>query len=124
MKFYYDQKAKDLKPLGEGDTVVMKPMRLGRKEWTKGTVVRGAGRSYDVETEEGAVLRRNRVHLKKVPDPPIPESSPPPPPVQAPEETQQQKLLQTPAVQPTPTAEVRTRSGRLVKSNQAENFVY
>ena len=125
MKHYYDMKAKDLKPLGEGDTVVMKPMRLGRKEWTKGTVVRGAGRSYDVETKEGAVLRRNRVHLKKVPDPLIPETStPPPPPVQAPEETQHQKSIQTPAVQPTPTSEIRTRSGRLVKSNQAENFVY
>ena len=122
MKHYYDKKAKDLKPLGEGDTVVMKPMILGRKEWKRGTVVRGAGRSYDVETQDGSVLRRNRVHLKKVPEP-VPVSNPPTS-TPATQETQTQNPIQTPTVQPTPTSEVRTRSGRLVKSNQSENFVY
>ena len=124
MKHYFDRKAKDLKPLGEGDAVVMKPMKLGQKEWKRGTVVRGEGRSYDVETQEGTVLQRNRVHLKKVPDhTPAPD---PPTPTQTPavEAQESQVQTQTPPVSSSSSSEIRTRSGRVVKSNQSDSFVY
>lgn len=64
-KSCYDKSAKDLPVLGEGDTVRMKPFRLGQKEWKKAVVNRRLDdRSYEVETPEGT-YRRNRVHLRK-----------------------------------------------------------
>ena len=122
MKNQHDKRAKDLKPLHEGDAVVMKPMSLGKKEWSKGTIITGSGRSYDVETQEGAVLRRNRVHLKKVPD------VPPPSPTREPEPEPEPVVEKIPEVPksptPTPSTEIRTRSGRLVKRNQLQDYAY
>ena len=61
----YDKTAKDLKPLDEGDTVRMKPYRLGDKKWQKGVICEKLDeRSYRVDTGDG-VYRRNRVHLRK-----------------------------------------------------------
>ena len=131
MKTQHDKRAKDLRPLHEGDAVVMKPMSLGKKEWTKGTITSGAGRSYEVTTQDGAVLRRNRVHLKKIPDvpPPSPTSGPPEKsPEQQNPEPQIIEKLEVPKSPPrqtsTPTTEVRTRSGRLVKKNQLQDYAY
>ena len=63
---YYDRSARDLPTLREGDTVRMKPFRLGDKSWNKVNVVeRLDERSYEVEDTDGTVYRRNRVHLKK-----------------------------------------------------------
>ncbi len=61
----YNAKAKDLKPLDEGDVVRMKPHKLGDKKWRKGVVLQRLDeRSYEIEAEDGGVYRRNRVHLK------------------------------------------------------------
>ena len=62
--------AKDLPPLDEGDVVRMKPLIQGKKNWQKAIVTKRLDeRSYMVETST-AVYRRNRVHLKKTPEPP------------------------------------------------------
>ena len=56
-----DRSARDLPTLHEGDTVRMKPFRLGDKSWKKAKVVeRLDDRSYEVEDTEGTVYRRNR----------------------------------------------------------------
>ena len=52
--YHYNRGAKDLPVLEEGDTVRMKPFRLGQKTWQRGTVT----------------TRRNRVHLRKSNNPP------------------------------------------------------
>ena len=62
---YYNKRASDRQVLEEGDTVRLQPFRLGRKDWSRGTVVKRLDeRSYGVDTPTG-VLRRNRQHLKK-----------------------------------------------------------
>ncbi|KAL8625389.1 hypothetical protein ACOMHN_044532 [Nucella lapillus] len=137
MKARHDQCAKDLEPLQEGETAVMKPQTLGKKEWMKGTIINNKGWSYDVETTEGNILRRNRVHLKKAPAPP-PEPEHPteaekpeiPRPVQR-LETQrpepQSTLGETPKAHTparSPLKTMRTRSGQLVKENQHRDYVY
>ena len=69
---YYNQSAKDLPSLSEGDVVRMKPFKLGDKSWRKAQVTaRLDERSYTVETENGAVYRRNRQHLRKTREPPV-----------------------------------------------------
>ncbi|GAB1611041.1 uncharacterized protein K02A2.6-like, partial [Argonauta hians] len=68
MKTYHDKGAKDLKPLCEGEAIVMRPHTLGNKIWRRGVVLNGEGRSCNIETSDGSVVRRNRVHLRKVPD--------------------------------------------------------
>ncbi|KAI0227259.1 hypothetical protein LSAT2_022263, partial [Lamellibrachia satsuma] len=58
--------AKDLPNLHQGDTVRMKPFKLGVKSWKKAKVLgRLDERSYEVEDSDGTVYRRNRVHLRK-----------------------------------------------------------
>ena len=62
---YYNRNAKDLTPLNEGDTVRMKPFRLGEKEWKKAIVTKRLDeRSYEVDTGTTS-YRRNRAHLRK-----------------------------------------------------------
>ena len=62
---YYNKRASDRQVLEEGDTVRLQPFRLGRKDWSRGTVVKRLDeRSYVVDTPTG-VLRRNRQHLRK-----------------------------------------------------------
>lgn len=64
-KWYYDRGAKDLDYLQEDDTVRMKPVVLGKKQWDSGKIMeRLDERSYLVECDAG-VLRRNRRHLRK-----------------------------------------------------------
>lgn len=111
---YFNQTAKDLVPLEEGDTVRMKPFQLGKKAWNKATVTRRLDeRSYDIETPDGATYRRNRCHLKKTTEtatttePPQPETTAePPPPTDVPVATQIQ-TAQEPV--PTTTRPQRTR---------------
>ena len=63
---YYNRGACDLLPLKEGDLVRIKRWQLGKKEWKPGSVRKRLDeRSYEVQTSCG-VLRRNRVHLKKI----------------------------------------------------------
>ena len=62
---HYDQTAKELKPLIEGQTVRMKPFALGDRVWKKGQITKRLDeRSYEVLARDGNLLRRNRVHLK------------------------------------------------------------
>ncbi len=63
---YYNKGAKDLKPLQRGDVIRIRPSKLLHDQWTKGIVEEEvAKRSYAVKTEDGAVYRRNRRHLRK-----------------------------------------------------------
>ena len=69
---YYNRNARDLPELSKGDTVRMKALKLGDKSSQKALVTaRLDERSYEVETESGAVYRRNRQHLRKTPESPI-----------------------------------------------------
>ena len=69
---YYNRSAKDLPSLSEGDVVRMKPFKLGDKSWRKAQVTaRLDERSYTVETDNAAVYRRNRQHLRKTSEPPV-----------------------------------------------------
>ena len=62
----YNQHAKDLPTLEEGDVVRLKPYKLGCPEWQRAVVQKRLDeRSYEVETDNGLLLRRNRVDLKK-----------------------------------------------------------
>ena len=66
---YFNQGARDLRELAEGDVVRMKPFRLGNNVWKKATVAaRLDERSYSVETPDGGVYRRTRCHLRKIPE--------------------------------------------------------
>ena len=72
-KFYYDRTAKPLKPLLEGDTVRAKPYQINEKSWEKATVTKRLDdRSYEIETDSGTTLRRNRVHLRASNEKPTP----------------------------------------------------
>lgn len=70
--FYYNchNGAKNLSMLRPGDTVLTKLDH--RKVWASPAVIRQESvtpRSYVIETEQGAILRRNRRHLRAVPTP-------------------------------------------------------
>ena len=63
----YNRAAKDMRSLRPGDVVRIKPVgnTFSHNSWAKGVVVRSAGiRSYEVKTDNGQVLRRNRRHLR------------------------------------------------------------
>ncbi len=62
---YYNRGARDLPILAEGDSVRIKPWKLGKKEWLLGSVRKHLDeRSYEVQTSCG-ILRRNRIDLRK-----------------------------------------------------------
>ena len=69
---YYNWSAKDRSSLSQGNVVRMKPSNRSNKSWRKAQVTaRLDERSYTVETDSGAVYRRNRQHLRKTSEPPI-----------------------------------------------------
>ncbi|KAI5086769.1 hypothetical protein C0J45_23903, partial [Silurus meridionalis] len=62
---YYNRSARDLDALRSGDTVRVQPFEP-HTEWKLGKVKRPVdSRSYEVEMDSGAVLRRNRRHLRR-----------------------------------------------------------
>lgn len=64
-KYHWDKSAQELPELKEGDTVRVKPYKLGDKIWKKATIHEKVdGRSYNVQTENGQVLRRIRNQLR------------------------------------------------------------
>ena len=66
---HFNQGARSLRELAEGDVVRMKPFRLGNKVWKKATVTaRLDERSYNIETPDGGVYRRTQCHLRKTPE--------------------------------------------------------
>ncbi|XP_052785334.1 uncharacterized protein K02A2.6-like [Mya arenaria] len=63
--FYYDRSAKPLPRLDMGTTVRIKPEN-SRDKWEKGLIVNSPKRrSYDVMTENGTTINRNRRHLRQ-----------------------------------------------------------
>ena len=66
---YFNDGARDLRDLAEGDTVRMKPFRSGNKIWKKATVRTCLDeRSYTAEKPDRGVCRRTRSHLTKTPE--------------------------------------------------------
>ncbi len=62
--WYYNRSATELSALKEGDVVRIKPSGYN-KEWRKAVVDQKVDiRSYQVRTEDGSSLRRNRRHLR------------------------------------------------------------
>ena len=134
--FYYYRGSKELNDLQPGDVVRIQPPRgIGRrKPWTKARVGKKVDiRSYEVRTEDGRVLRRNRRHLRLTKEANTPDNE-----AVVPSQTSQASttttVLQPPlaaavaaaAATPQPHQEVRsrqtqnqvpyvTRSGRVVK---------
>ena len=64
MKYYHDRSATDLSPLTAGQPVRIQDQAT--KKWHPGTVnyKRPEPRSYEVKTQSGSVLRRNKSHLR------------------------------------------------------------
>lgn len=62
-KKYADRRAKPMKPLEGGQEVLIEK---STRNWIPGCVVNKdkAPNSYQVQTEQGTILRRNRIHLK------------------------------------------------------------
>ena len=77
---YYNKSAKDLPHLNKGDTVRIQPLKDRKRPWLRATVQDKVNiRSYKVLTEDGAILRRNRRHLRatqEVPTQPDPLNLP------------------------------------------------
>ena len=72
-QFYYNKTAKQLRPLQEGDIVRAKPKQLNTTSWEKATVTKRLDqRSYEIETDNGVTLRRNRAQLRATHEDPIP----------------------------------------------------
>eukprot|EP00057_Strongylocentrotus_purpuratus_P007672 XP_011662146.1 PREDICTED: uncharacterized protein K02A2.6-like [Strongylocentrotus purpuratus] len=97
---HYNKNSKDLTTLQEGDTVRLKPYKLGDHVWQKAVVLtRLDERSYEIETELGQRFRRNRKDLKRTDELPHhqqsnPNPNPNPKPntnTQAPQETMADK---------------------------------
>ena len=70
-KRHYDKHARDLSPLSPGQEVRIQDPRITRK-WAPATVQRVCPepRSYEVETQNGGLLRRNRRHIQHTAEPP------------------------------------------------------
>jgi len=77
-KQYYDRGAKDQEALLPGEAARIQDHITGR--WTTATVVEKSHepRSYIVETQIGGILRRNRPHIRQIPQPehPVPQENP------------------------------------------------
>ncbi|KAK1886469.1 Acetyl-coenzyme A carboxylase carboxyl transferase subunit alpha [Dissostichus eleginoides] len=62
---HYNSTAKDLPELHRGDRVRIEPLTGQKQWWNKATIIQPVEqRSYEVMTEEGQVLRRNRRHIR------------------------------------------------------------
>ena len=62
---HFNKSTKNLPPILEGDHIRLKPLIKGQKEWQKGTLLTCLDeRSYEVETDTGGIIRRNRIHLR------------------------------------------------------------
>ena len=62
---YHNRNARFLQELNRGDTVRIAPQQ-GNKAWEKGVVKnKHSERSYEVQKENGRLIRRNRKYLRK-----------------------------------------------------------
>ncbi|XP_021364173.1 uncharacterized protein K02A2.6-like [Mizuhopecten yessoensis] len=121
--FYYNQTAKNLKPLGNGEVVRIAPhesMLNNQKTWKRGVVKEQVNkRSYDVTTEDGRTYRRNRRHLRLSKETFTPKVQDFGPNVEMEKEPHvaQESHVETSLVSPPeapPNMSIRTRSGRQV----------
>ena len=72
-QFYYNKTAKPLRPLQEGDIVRARPYQLNTSSWQKATVTKRLDqRSYEIETDNGVTLCRNRAQLRATHEDPTP----------------------------------------------------
>ena len=109
-KQQFNKRVKALKPLEVGDVVRVKPYVKTSREWKKATVLeRLDTRSYNVNLQ-GAILRRNRVDLKKTTEPPprptvqVPRPRTPTNPQESTEPQNNATSVEIPAIAPnTPT---------------------
>ncbi|CAL9688340.1 unnamed protein product [Knipowitschia caucasica] len=129
--FYFNQRhgTKLLPPLKPGDSVLSKLDH--QNVWGSPAVVAGDSttpRSYVIETQKGATLRRNRRHLLYVPASSV---ITPPPSLQQPQPDAVQQAVPTvstdtalPATQPCPPDDglLYTRSGRLCRPVERLNL--
>ena len=61
----FDQHARDLKPLQVGTSVRIQPSALFSHTWKPGIITRQLSpRSYEVQTDEGTVIRRDRHFMR------------------------------------------------------------
>lgn len=109
---YYNRSARDLDLLNRGDLVRVQPFQPHTK-WRLGTVNKTIdSRSYEIEMDSGAVLRRNRRHLRRAHG--VLQAVP------TDIETVDPQDAQTDPVQPQPTPQnnsvpMTTRSGRIIR---------
>ena len=93
-------KQKPLKALTEGQPLRLKPFALGQRVWKKGEVMKRLDeRSYEILTENGNLVRRNRVHIKPTNEGPLTEIK------DATEKTDEIIKLKTPMKEPQKSAE-------------------
>ena len=117
---YYNRGAKDLPRLRKEDEVRIQDHGQGLKKSpsVKATVKAEVGiRSYEVETQDGRVLRRNRSHLRKTTEDEVDET--PQTEIHTDEDresnqTEERQSKQAVDCQREQKVEIRTRSGRLV----------
>ena len=119
---YYDRGSKELNDLQPGDVVRIQPPRgIGRrKPWTKARVGEKVDiRSYEVRTEDGRVLRRNRRHLRLTKEANTPDNE-----AVVPSQTSQASTTTT-VQQPPPAAAARAtpQPHQEVRSRQTQNQV-
>ena len=117
---YYNRGAKDLPRLRKEDKVRIQDHGQGLKKSpsVKATVKAEVGiRSYEVETQDGRVLRRNRSHLRKTTEDEVDET--PQTEIHTDEDresnqTEERQSKQAVDCQREQKVKIRTRSGRLV----------
>ncbi|KAG1666425.1 Crossover junction endonuclease MUS81 [Nymphon striatum] len=72
-----NQTRHDLKPLLPGDKVVIEPYKRGDSHWHPATVHKAIKpRTYEITTNDGRQIRRNRQQLRNKPNLDMPQSSP------------------------------------------------
>ena len=110
-KFQGDDYAKQLPPLQTGDTVRVKPSKLGRREWEEAIIVGATDepRSYTVETRT-STIRRNRRDLGKQPPKENAVKDKEPAPSSLPHEQEEEELYSA-----VPSQATVTKSGRIIK---------
>ena len=118
---YYDRNSKELIPLQVGDIVRVKP--TSGEKWFKAKVEYQVNeRSYEVRTENGAVYRRNRRHLRKVQESFIPqhEDTAADPPVNCEQEQDNQPQPQQRSNNTEPTPQLSVADEENTEDQQAQ----
>ena len=114
---YYNRSAKDLDALQPGENVRVQPFEP-HTTWRLGKVKEPVDfRSYKIELDSGAILRRNRRHLRRAHR--IPQANP----VDIETDSQAQNDSEPPETEPSKDAssinnEVTTRCGRVIRQPQ------